>query len=88
MSKKTDLLSRKSLAKRERFWVNSWIDKCCQLLASFFLFFPERVPCKWKGRQDLVFLSINLVDTVRIFCVNEGSDHAPAGRTQSLDRTS
>lgn len=56
MSKKTDLLSRNSLAKRDRFWVNSWIDKRCQLLdsSSFFFLFPfvpEHVPCKWVERR-------------------------------------
>lgn len=83
MSKKTDLLSRKSLAKRERFWVNSWIDKLCQLLPTFFPLRARAMQVEW--RPDLVFLSINFVDTVRIFFVNESSDHAPAGRTESLD---
>lgn len=38
-----------------------------------------------KGRQDLMFLSINFVDTVRILCVDEVPDHNSAGRTQSLE---
>ncbi len=50
-SKKTDLLSRNNLAKRERFWLNSYRD--CQWSV------PEV-----SGGTDLVSFTVDFVDGV------------------------
>lgn len=58
-SKKTDLLSRKSFAKSERFWVNNWGDV------------QHRVVWKHALKTSLIFLAINLIDCMGIFRIDQ-----------------
>lgn len=50
-SKKTDLLSRNNLAKRERFWLNSYTDCQWSVLET-------------SGGTDLMFFTVDFVDGV------------------------